>query len=537
LFQYSGVSALEFIRYVKHEDRAAYVTKMRGAGPDFVNFTINNRDENNRLFEAPSAPEYYVIEHVAPLATNRVSLGYNCLSSPLDIPVINRIHETGVDGATAKFKLVQGVYGIIYFSPIYSLDRKFIGLANSILYIDQLFKIAQMVSGTYLTMIGFDRNVSAVNDEASFMYSTSNDGKDGFAEAQQLIANSPYTTNGEVLVGGRTWSVTFVPSAQYIFDYRGWEKWISLFSSLVIAIILMLIISIIIKRMQHKARVHQLNRERVDTLRQYLDQISSQEQQMRSTLDAIPDLIIVIDSQGKILQTNASFDRIFTNMTENKLREGVYVTSLLCELPPKFFIGIVEQMETVLKKPAGTIPVAVTVRPLIGAKKSQTELEDVQTYLVVIRNMMDRVTLMEQLAKQQDEMKKMSDMMWFDAKMEDIEFRRELHEYCREELNEENMLFLDEVAQYKKQTIEDRIATQKVIFDTYIKIGAPRQLNIDRNLSMEMAIKLEKSYGNVNIFDKVVSQVKSILILDVIPRFKKANSQSLSNRGNYSQSL
>lgn len=53
-------------------------------------------------------------------------------------------------------------------------------------------------------------------------------------------------------------------------------------------------------------------------------------------------------------------------------------------------------------------------------------------------------------------------------------------------------------------------------------MNSVHQLNIDVNLSNEISMKMEKNVGSVNLFDAVEVQIKNMLILDIIPRFKKS---------------
>lgn len=468
LLLYPGITALGFVRYLQQKNRTSYVINMRKQGPDFVNFTINNISEENRLVEAPIADEYFVIEHVYPQLSERLSLGLNCLSSPAEEPIITLMRKNGQDGVTSIFKLVDGTTSTIYYSPVRTMNSNFVGFVSGIIDIHQVFSpdetsnTTNFIGPNILTFI-FDTSITIEESQKSLFYASNNA---DYLNTIKIIENAPYKSNRSLIFGQHVWKIWFVPNNEFILDHDKWEKYIGLASSLILAIIVWLAFIIVVKLFQYNTNIHKLNRDKVSTLRECLEQISDQEQNMRSMLDAVPDHILVIDSDGRILEFNASFDKAF-NMTLRKLREGMYLSSLLIDLSPNFFHDcIIEQMETSMKRTTGgKMPVAVTIRPLFGTRRDQGdhELKGAKNYLVVIRNLTDRDTLMNQLTKQQEDAKNqhLNDIVWLDSMMEDSEFRNALHSYCEKELNAENVLFLEAVRAYKRQSIEERISKQK----------------------------------------------------------------------------
>jgi hypothetical protein len=253
--------------------------------------------------------------------------------------------------------------------------------------------------------------------------------------------------------------------------------------------------------------------ENEKNLTDFLDRIAQQEEDSRNTMDCIPDHIVVLDHEGRILKTNASFERGFQTTTK-KLEQGLFIGQYLVNLEKGFFTrGVIDQLETEIRKSTGLlVPVTVTCRPMNTDER----------YLVVIRNIAEKLTLMEQLQKQQNQMQMMTGMMRFDTQLQDVEFRTKLRKYCQNEYNEENMAFVEDVLAYKSKGVTERMGMQDEIYNTYIRVNAPKQINIDELLVQETLLRLQKSLGEANVFDPVLEKIKTMMLLDIVPRFYQA---------------
>lgn len=245
------------------------------------------------------------------------------------------------------------------------------------------------------------------------------------------------------------------------------------------------------------------------SLRNFLYMIAEQEEDSRYTMDSIPDSIIVLNYEGRILKANASFEKGF-QLSAKKIENGINISQYFAHLENGFFRRVIDQVETQIKKPTGLlVPVIITSRPLHKERR----------YLLVIRNITEKLTMIEQIEKQQNKMQHMTEQLQFDTQLQDIEFRMRLLKFCQKEHNEETLEFIQDVMAYKSKGVTERLKLQNIIFNTYIAEGSPKQLNITGDLVQEITLRLQKSLGDAILFDKVVEKIKLLMISDILPRF------------------
>jgi CHASE1-domain containing sensor protein len=524
-----GVRGFQWVPLVKNVDRESFIQKTRGSGPDFINFSIRDR-VNGSLVNASIQDDYYVILHAAPLSSSQELLGYNLISSEHEEREILLSRYAGVDTATSTFNLLENEKGFLYFSPVYTGLRNgdFVGLTCGVFHVVSLFS---SFIDDHVVLFVYDKNVTDQQDETWMVHTTYTNGDvAGFSWPNPTVSNylqviraAPYTVNRTVTIGDRKWEIVFFPKTKFIKERNGWEKYAALSISISVAVFTALVLSGVVKWLQYRDKLHRLNLQRVSILEEnkknlteFLDRIAEQEEDSRNTMDCIPDHIVVLDDSGKIIKMNASFERAF-NVTSIKFQQGITIDQYLTQLDHLFFTrGLIDQIETTIKKQTGLlVPVTVTVRPM-GRYR----------FLVVIRNMAEKLTLIEQLQKQESEMKIMSGMMKFDQQIQDEEFRKRLLKYCQQEYNAENAEFIETIIQYKNSSVTQRMDLQEVIFNQYIAIGSPKQLNIEQELVTETAVKLSKSLGEANVFDSVLEKVKIMLCTDILPRFYQSNLHS-----------
>jgi hypothetical protein len=68
-------------------------------------------------------------------------------------------------------------------------------------------------------------------------------------------------------------------------------------------------------------------------------------------------------------------------------------------------------------------------------------------------------------------------------------------------------------------SLTERTSIAKEIYTTYIRNEAPQEINIDHALKVEIAKGVDKA--SVDLFDKALDEIESLLTLDVVPKFKR----------------
>ncbi|KAL0486312.1 hypothetical protein AKO1_001944 [Acrasis kona] len=267
--------------------------------------------------------------------------------------------------------------------------------------------------------------------------------------------------------------------------------------------------------------------------------MSAQERKTRSTLDSIPDYVMSINQSGRIIQTNATFDRVI-GYTATEMEKGAFVGQILSELPFRFYETDNRQVETFLvTRYDKRIRVMVTIVDLLQSPnilssspkhiKSIELVEDDEneSFLIVARPL-DNVATDAILAKhltfkecQVDGVRRDSLIFEFKQKFKNnVEFRRAIRRFAKGERNEELVEFLEAVLKYRTLiTVEKRMDKQRKIYNKYFENDAPKLLNLDHALRTQYALKVQKSIGDVDLFDDAETHVEETVVTGSYQRF------------------
>jgi PAS domain-containing protein len=377
-------------------------------------------------------------------------------------------------------------------------------------------------------------DMNATDATSSFMYSTNQwESKTGYytdipaSQAQGYINAAPFTTTTTVTVADRTFKLVFMPTAALISANETTTKIFVLTAALVVLVVLLLgcLALFFIGRLYRKKRSFTRMLRRMDTerlsllesnklkLEQLLNQIAQQEYKTRLINNSIPDQIIVITDEGKIAQTNTSFDKAF-NFTEIEFEKGVDIYSIFPELEKNFFANQRGAIQTTARTRFGTnLNMTIIAKSL---KKEGTLYNDGELEAFVIIAKAVGVSEREEAVVQE---KVIPMMKQFEHDWRHESSRKRLVEFAKKEMNEENLHFLERVTMYKKLPLEHRVDMQRQIYEKFVLNGGELQLNVDVELAKTLAIKMGKSLGDLSLFDEVEDFVKRMVVQDIYPRF------------------
>ncbi|HUP28983.1 MAG TPA: CHASE domain-containing protein, partial [Usitatibacter sp.] len=143
--RFPGLQAVEFIRKVPHEARAAFVEAVRTdrslRGQGYPGFDITPPGER---------AEYWVIDFVEPLDGNEPAFGLD-LRTRAAVPAAERSRDTGEPSMTGRYRLAQeagGSLGLVMYLPVYATPEPLsesarrealTGFVNVVLRVDDLF--------------------------------------------------------------------------------------------------------------------------------------------------------------------------------------------------------------------------------------------------------------------------------------------------------------------------------------------------------------------------------------------------------------
>jgi PAS domain-containing protein len=275
-------------------------------------------------------------------------------------------------------------------------------------------------------------------------------------------------------------------------------------------------------------------------LRNLLDRIATQEEKTRSVINALPDIICVISPTGKIMQTNTAFDEEFP-FSQKELEKGVYTWDIFTELSSDFFrvTDDVTDIDTMAQKRFGEmISVTLRVRDLrsknaetssqsnekfsgnLGGTTSIQMPELEEAYVIIAKHNNANAAVVE--INRQEQIQKHE----FEKKFRDKQFKEDLKRYCEKHQNVENVLFLEQVREYKKAQFGARVDMKSAIFEKFIKPNAPMQLNLANEVVVEESLKINKSIGDLSVFKNVEEIVLKTLSSDIYPRYLRDQRKS-----------
>ncbi len=388
---------------------------------------------------------------------------------------------------------------------------------------------------------GFDASIYDTNATGSgnyFLYSTRSTTNYTFSSRNdnRTIAEASFTSSANVTFADRIFKITLVPDDTYRRKFDAPVKYIALAVSLVLTCIL--IIGCVILYFSRKLLIARKKRAesgiKIDllktnqtALKTLLDRIASQESKTRAVINALPEMIFVITSSGKILQTNAAFDNEFP-FNQQEMEKGVYAWDIFTELASDFFrvSDDSKEIQTVAARRFGdVIDVSVRVRDLRKDGESSSQSNDVRPNNLNSLHISEQQEAFVIIAKCTSEKphevntQERVQRHEFERLFREKSFREELKQYCEKNQNVENILFLEQVREYKKAQFRARVDMKSAIFDRFIKVDAPMQLNLANQVVIEESIKINKSMGDVDLFKQIEDSVFRTLACDIYPRY------------------
>ncbi|KAL0488893.1 hypothetical protein AKO1_013531 [Acrasis kona] len=302
-----------------------YITGMAGAEPDI------------------DRPYYYVVDYYIPLYLKAVGFNYGSdeLRNRTLTYVLSR-NETYVSDLIVLLSDAGKYNGIIVYVPV-NKNNTVVGVACASFRLTTLLKsssdlgheqgmavIDTTIDNTVLTVI-----TNGFNDHKSSDSYT-------YTEVQDLLKASTYSTSNQTitLYNRKYQIIYFTRSVPY--NYLNIIPLIVCAFVFLIGIVLLILVSVYRRAVVVK-KVQELTRNRVEVLEAHRAKLSlllkksvKSEAKSRSIINSIPDLVVVINRLGVILQCNNSFDRTYT-FSEQEWSNGIRIQSLLPELDDKFY--------------------------------------------------------------------------------------------------------------------------------------------------------------------------------------------------------
>jgi PAS domain S-box-containing protein len=536
--------AVNYAPYVPIDQVDSFVQSIRATGGVYSNFTVSGRDSNNQII--PPVWTYMRCPITQTVPTNLTNvLGYDlCTNHEKNATIHNSIRTrapTVTAGILSSLRS-EAVALNIMTSIFNTTTNKPTGMVFAVMILSDMIEqaLSKVLDGFDVAM--YDYNVT---DGDKFLYSTCSDGDYSYTSTQnnEHIANSPFTYSSNTTFGDRVYQLMVIPGENYLKKYDGNSKYIALAVSLVIMLVLIIACVflyftrklLVARRKRGQANIQiDLLKTNQTALRTLLDRIATQEAKTRAVINALPDIVCVISPTGKILQTNSAFDEEFP-YTQQEMEKGVYSWDVFTELAADFFrvCDDRQEIETHAQRRFGdVIEVIVRVRDLRGKNESSNsqsnenkhsgnlggtttiQLPELEEAYVIIakydatKSIAYEVTAQEKVKRHE-----------FEKCFRDRQFREDLKLYCEKNQNVENILFLEQVKEYKKAQFGVRVDMKVAIYERFIKPNSPMQLNLANEVVIEESIKINKSMGDISVFKNVEELIVKILANDIYPRY------------------
>jgi CHASE1-domain containing sensor protein len=514
---------------VPNVSRTEFEAKVRTFGTAFQNFYINARDSLNNPYPA-NQPVYYPYYMAVPESILAANLGFDVASHPIRKATLLKAAAVGDITASSVVRLSgQNVTGIATY-------RWF---PNSTIYTNVAFKLDALLSNGLTNGTLEDYIVQFYDAETGeFWHSTMTEAQNPYnlplknvtvAQHKAIIANKANTdwdalpVSRDIKVADRTIHAIFIPLNSYARTHR---KWLALSMSLFMGFVCIIFAIIFIKQLHgislkgksDKKRIAVLNDSR-KKITHVLERIDRQDSQTKMILDTLNDMIFVTNKEGGIVTTNVAFNRELSYNQGDTM--SLTISKVIPNIPDDFW-NVVDWKGFALTSFKNLVPIEVDVA-FFDTADDVEQPDTTWAYVIVMRNLTDREKLLANARGQKSKLKSNLKIAEFNARFGRDAFRQDLLQFAERVHTSEAVRFLIDVIEYKKSKVDKRAEMQFLIFDTYLRIGAPQQLNISTELSERMMVNVQQSLGDAELFKGVEELIRGMVVLEIYPRFLQNN--------------
>lgn len=412
------MTSINIVKIVNATNRDQFIANYRALGGLYSNFTFISKSSNQESIPDPIQTVYNIVVEVTPLEGYQNVLGFDFSSDPSRMVAVNKALATGILASSQKSiinRLNGSIVGTPWVIPVYADGdtNPATGFTVTVIATDTLITSALGQFMQNLVISVYDVTPDVVNNtEQSFLWSSvlksSNSSTWTDSQNQILIAAAPFYETGYISYADRTLKVIFLPTTTFINKYATSSKWIALSVCLIVTIILLCgcVVSFFLKRLIASGKLRMRQKRRYESLKESTQRLNSvlirvmqHECQLRMTMDAVSDLIVIIADDGRIIHTNARFD-LFFQFPQDKFEKGIFIQSLFDNIDNKFYmmLGSTDKIITNMNFEEKILPVVITVKKMEEKEPSVKEDEEVKVpidksteaaYIIVIRDLQE----------------------------------------------------------------------------------------------------------------------------------------------------
>jgi CHASE1-domain containing sensor protein len=560
----ASLNVLGYNSVVPNEQKNVYISNVRNTFKrDYSTFDITARDSSNKKISAPNATTYYPALYFSPFNSQTISgsMGFDHGSQPVRLVVLEKVRNTGEAAASSRVTLTSNsAAGFLIYAPVKNVTGEIIAVAFASVRIgDFLLEAIGDISVLDLVVILFDQD-----DNNNFLYSTIVNGMiPGFNNVSQMtiadhlsvINNAQFYVERNFTVLDRNWKAVFVPTPSFFgsteISRDSFQKYIAACVPPFLSLALAIFVAFFIKRLQHVEIVRKSKKEQEEDLqvsqtkqKELLRKLVAQDTFTRTILDNIPDLVFIVDNDGRIVTSNRTFDTAM-ELSADDYQVGVFIGSFFPELNARFFERT-KHFETIVTnmrpKNGGTVAVSVKVRSLTNddtdtdSKSDTTSLSGSRTLsstsfssrnkmikreeFTIIAHLASETTML--LAEQEKQVKEdelLIQTKKLQARLRFRNFYQAFNDFTISEgMGSQEMDFLMQLKQYKHlDSQEKRVEVMNRIWTEYL---VSNRLDCSQEIVAMIQQNMNESPGGWDVFLPAETYALQYLVQHVYYKFK-----------------
>ena len=313
LKRHKAIQALEWIPRVVNAERQVFEKNQQ---TEIVGFRITERHSQGKMVPRQSAPEYFPVTYLEPMAGNEAAVGFDLASNKVRLRTLNLSRSYRSMMATDRIRLVQETqaqFGILVFMPVFHLKppqssdikpaEDLMGFALGVFKVpDLVAKAKESIqledSGILINL--FDRSAAPENQN---LYSE-------FDEA--TVKNGIYY-HKLFTIAGRRWELVATADQSFLDQHYSIIPWVGLIFGIFTSFLLAGFFYIQL-RTNEKIKVEVRNR---------VQELRNSEVKTKKILDTALNGMITINSKGIVDYLNPAGEMLFQYRADEVLGKNV----------------------------------------------------------------------------------------------------------------------------------------------------------------------------------------------------------------------
>lgn len=231
--KYPSISGIDWSPLVSHQERNSFEDEMRGAG--YPSFSLKQLDSNNRLTSRSESTKYFPVLYTEPEEQNKQALGFDHYSDSIRKAAMDKAIESKTAVSTGLFRLFRLQEHTVHPSDFLIVTPCFTKSEAIRGFVIGAFRLPNLVKDALRETkdLGLDIEFSEGESSSPFFVYRSPQQQDGIV-SQSFFDRSNFHYMDQISIADRTWTITFLPTDEYLLSLRTWYPMTVLLSGLAI---------------------------------------------------------------------------------------------------------------------------------------------------------------------------------------------------------------------------------------------------------------------------------------------------------------